>query len=329
MLGFLGQFMEQIAEEIRYGRSWCWKLRSTAESLDCALFAVEIPRWLRGPLGHILGGAEATFFLPRFVRADRDVADLSKLLQGNDSLKDDIRRVRKKDYWYQISSDPHDYETFLERYSRPSVSSAHGCFAIAYDYDFLKKGSPQSRSEWRLLKVMQADRWVAGCLLKISGRLAQSMDVGVRDGDPELVREGAGTAANWFFVEYANERGCSKASFMWSPPFLRNGVLRFKAKYRPDYSPVPSGNQGILLIPTFARAVTRHLLKEQPFLEILGDQLEATAFVDRPEHVSGVREGLKKETRNLRGVAGLKIVVMAGDGRESNLIYRDPGPDRC
>jgi hypothetical protein len=155
------------------------------------------------------------------------------------------------------------------------------------------------------------------------------MEIGVQNADLKLVRKGAVAAVYWYFYQYAIGLGCPKVSFMWSPPFLKNGVLRFKSKYRPTYSPVPANGKGILLIPSFTNKIARRLLTEQPFLQMFGDELKATAFIEQFEDLSQAKESLIREIKNVSGVAALEIVLLTNGDRGSNMMLHQRSTELC
>jgi hypothetical protein len=115
---------------------------------------------------------------------------------------------------------------------------------------------------WVLLKIELEGRWVAAALLIDAPGRAALMEVGVRDGDPALVRAGVLQAVYWMTLEHLRERGHGEVNLMLTPPFLRSGVMQYKLKYGPRLKPARAGD-GFLLLPTHgAEAARRTLLRE-------------------------------------------------------------------
>ena len=97
---------------------------------------------------------------------------------------------------------------------------------------------------------------------------------------------------------------------MWSPPFLENGVLLFKKKYRPVLEAAPDSQTGLLLAPVGNNALTRRILIEQPVIQLRGSQLIATHFVENAADSAAAREQLHKECRRYGGISGYEVLLL-------------------
>lgn len=309
-LGFPGQVLREIEQEIDLGRHWLWKLRTLARAHNCSFLLVESPLILRTLVSMCLGARSGSYFLPFFVSATCDIADMNKLLRKNENLKSDIRRIRREKFWYRVSTDPKDYRRFLDEYHRPYLMAAHGSFAMLFDYSFLCRYDEALLERWELIQVMVGGDWVAGVIMRKSKGRAEQFESGVRDADLQAVKRGALAATYWFGVQRAKELGYSTVSFMWAPPFLGNGVLRMKSKYRPKLEAAPSTRSGAVFIPLNKNPATYRILINQPFIQLQGGELKATCLVNHPRDVEEARKRLSQDLGHFRGIPEYEILPL-------------------
>jgi hypothetical protein len=308
-LGFPGQVLREIDQEIDLGRHWLWQIRTLAKTHHCSFLVVESWLNLRNVVSVCLDARNGSYFLPFWVSVTSYIAELNDLLQNNESLNSDIRRIRRERYWFRISTDPKDYGRFLEKYHLPYVTAVHGSFALLSDYSYLCGDDEALHRNWELLQIMVDGDWVAGVILRKSPDTMDVMELGVRNADPRVVKQGALAAVYWFSIQRARELGYSTVCFMLAPPFLRNGVLRMKSKYRPMLKPSPS-TQGTVFVPLNKNPITHRILIDHPFIQLQGGELKATGFVPHAGGIEEAREGLSWEIRHFRGITEYEILAL-------------------
>ena len=152
--------------------------------------------------------------------------------------------------------------------------------------------------------------WVAGCIVRTDGQTAYLQESGVINGDITELRRGALRASYWLSVTRMQSLGFRKISFMWSPPFLENGVLLFKKKYRPVLEAAPTSHKGLLLAPLAQSALSRRILVEQPMIQLCGSALVATRFVEKSGDVAAAREQLYKDCRRYGGISRYEVIPL-------------------
>ncbi len=319
-IGFPSQILSGIDKEVFFGRRWLWQVGDIARKNDCAFLLVESPAKRKNIINRFIRSKTAQFFLPYYVMTHIRTDDLDALLHKNEHLQNDIRRLRIEGFQVEISRTPKDFRRFLEQYYLPYRDSHYGSRAMNFDYDFLCRENEVADRSWELLKVTANNDWIAGMIFQKRAGCADAMEVGVKEGDYQLVKRGALAAAYWFFVKRAYELGYSEASFMYTPAFLRNGVLQFKSKYRPKLSAAPSPAHGLLLMPLSNDSQTRQILLDQPFFEIHPDGLGLTAFARDAEDAEKAEETVRRELRRFREAPPIKIVLLedALPPRETN-----------
>jgi len=276
---FVGRIFKEIRRQQTLGRQWAWKIPGLARRHSCEFVLARVAkRWKSVARWVLVQGSARTYFLPLFVEASVEIEDEQRLL-SNRSLKEDVRKVRKRGFDFDLSRSKEALAVFDESYRRPYYAKAHGLDSVIIDYDHIMKSSegPEVGEAWRLLRVHAGGEWVAGMIIRHDESGASLWELGVKNGDPTHVKMGALWAAYWFSIQYLRERGYTKASFMYVRPFLRCGVLQYKLKYQPQLSaPLPFG---ILLFVTKNNELTRGILLNEPFIQEKGTTLNATYFV--------------------------------------------------
>jgi len=116
------------------------------------------------------------------------------------------------------------------------------------------------------------------------------------------VKRGALQAAYWFSLEYLRDQGHRWVNLMFSRPFLRNGVLQYKLKFRPHLR--PKAGDGFLMIPDMEDDAARTILLQQPFLTWGTAGLKVAWFTLDPNDTPD-RTRVPIDTSKVEGVAGL------------------------
>ena len=309
-LGFPGQILRKLDEEVELGPHWVWRIRKLLKVHDCCFTLIESRYYFRRLLLWLIGASGQAFFLPYFVHSIIEIGEIERLLKNNSALKGDIRRTERAGFKLQVSNDPAHFRKFLDSYYLPYMAAAHGSLATVFDYSFLCRADYADRAQWELLQITLEGEWVAGAIVRKEELTSHMLEFGIRNADSSYVKRGALAAAYWLFVLRMQALGYREVSFMWSPPFLENGVLRFKSKYHPKLEAAPSKHIGLLLVPAMQNSLSRKILYAQPMFQLQGSQLKATRFVPGSECLTATREQLIRECRRYSGISGYEIVSL-------------------
>jgi hypothetical protein len=309
-LGFPGQILRDIDVEVDLGGRWLWQLRKLLKINNCTFALVESQQYMQGLFRWFFDAPTETCFLPFYVHCVVNDMDIPNLLSNNSGLKRDVKQTKQAGFALKISSDPAHYQEFIDVFYRPYMTATHGLLAALFDYSFLCRADYPEREQWELLQLMEGDKWLAGALVRKGEGAVYLTEFGVSDADNRHVKHGALAALYWFFLQRAQTLGYRHVSFMWSPPFLANGVLLFKKKYRPTLEAAPTSDQGLLLIPMDRSELSRKILVEQPMIQLHGSQLKATRFVEKTEEIAAARQQLIKDCRRYEGIADYEVIVL-------------------
>jgi len=212
------------------GRKWLWKIPKTVDEspCDCSLMITEAPKVLR-----ILFRKRKYLYVPCWVSGEIDVSGNDCSFLKNESLKSDVRKIRKNKLHFEATNRPSDLRDFYYNMYIPYITKTHGNRSEIVSYDFVKSEFGERRLLNDLLLIKKEEEYVAGILLGFKNNRAQLWYLGVKDGNLDYVQDGAIGALFYFSVRYLEGKGFTRIGFGRSRPFLRDGVLRFKRKWNP------------------------------------------------------------------------------------------------
>ncbi|MEX0886225.1 MAG: hypothetical protein WD009_07270 [Phycisphaeraceae bacterium] len=188
-----------------------------------------------------------------------------------------LRALRRAKLRWEVS---HDRSHFAEFYEQMYVPFAHHRFGeLAY-----VRGAGRLRSHFLrggLIRVMDGQRWVGGCVYSVVDGALRVWVVGVADGDTTLIERGVMTA-NWAFaMERAHELGLTRCHMGLSRPSLADGVLVYKKRWGASLRcGQPTHCDLFMRWERFNPAVAR-LLKASPLIFHDGVRLSGLAVIDR------------------------------------------------
>ena len=161
--------------------------------------------------------------------------DISRSLNDRNrpkSLKEDLRRVRKYELEFRCTTDAESYRYFYDNFYLPTVIDAHGDSALPTD--FATRSNSILNGEAELVWVTRHGEKISGMVICYEGPAPILRDLGLRDGDRSLRNTGAVAAAYYFAMQRISERGIDRVRLGMTRPFLDDGVLAFKQKWKPE-----------------------------------------------------------------------------------------------
>jgi len=142
------------------------------------------------------------------------------------SLANDLRKIPKYQYSYEISHNPADFKLFYYEMYRPYALIRYENTLILNSYNHMKlifdKGF--------LLFIKRRNEYVGGNLIYIDKRIPTIHSLGVKEGNFKYVQQGALAALYYFTIHWAKEQGYKWIDFYFARPFLKDGVFHYKRK---------------------------------------------------------------------------------------------------
>jgi hypothetical protein len=288
----------------RAGRYWLWNLSRAIKAVapDCSMILV----WMSESHFQRFTRPSNWFLLPEWVLGE---VALPRDATATRKVRGDLQKIRHHALGFEVTHDPRQFDDFYHHMYVPYASQTFGNHAYVYSHKVLRSGF----RDGELLLVVKDEKSVAGQLIIYEEATPHLFVMGVRDGDREAVRTGAGGSAVFHFsLQYLQEKGYKNALLGWSRPFLRSGVLRFKQRW----SQVITDNSyaGIGLMISSLTPAARSFLCNNPFIFSRDDRLYAAVFVNAGEPLA--LEQVEQTTRDYfhDGLAGLMIYRLPTDG---------------
>jgi hypothetical protein len=258
--------------------------------------------------------------LPEFVRHILDVQGDWQEVQNRfhkTVRKNDLRRIRKYGYEYDVSHNRQDFEEFYREMYLPTMGDRHG-----------ELSSPKSASEaypyFRhgfLFRVKRDGVWVSGGVCHLQQDVLILDMVGVRNGDAQLIREGAMAARYFAAIQWANQHGCKAVNFLGTDPFLKTGLFQHKRKWGTTIS-VPSHlfRQIWLTVRRVTPAVSQ-FLKDTPLVTVDdAGKLHGLIIVDDAQNASAETIEECRKFYATPGLSSLLIRSVDGLARETENV---------
>ena len=184
----------------------------------------EIVRWSPN-------GLTTSFVVPRWIKQvleeiDRPMENV--LASMNQTMRRKIRQLEKEEFSYIFTQNKEEFDFFYYRMYLPYIKLRHeGQGMILDDYEsvhnlFMKGG---------LILIKDGQDPVCGMVCTLDGDKCTALEMGVLDGDFDLVKRGINVALWWFMLLWAREQGAQRFDFGSSLAQTSDGVFNFKRQW--------------------------------------------------------------------------------------------------
>lgn len=293
-----------VLDRERLGHLWHWKnftQHARVSSADILVIG-DVPRV---PNGGSTGHPE--IFFPRWVFGEFDLETALSRMVTSSELKQRIRKIRTDDLRREVTRDPARIYDFYHAMHLPYVRQRYGEAGSPILPNVLKKNIDRLE----LILVRQGPVFLAGALLfyenvgEVTG-----LAIGLKDGDPVLLRTGAGSAIYYYSILHLAEKGFKTLKCGWSRTFLHDGVLRYKKSW--SLRIVDTHNIGSLLVALNDSPQTRMFFQSVPLIGVTDNKLTGILFV-RQEDVKSALKLIELHRRYfIAGMDRLRVLV-SGD----------------
>jgi len=244
-----------------------WHLRRSVDAARSSydLVVLELNRLLSGRIDR-----RTSWSLPRWVRLVIPIPSTwEEMMRGfRKSTQTQIRAVRNRPFTFDVTRDKAAFDEFYDQLYVPLIAARHGDQAIFYRreqlFGYFRKGV--------VLRVFESGRWVSGAINAVCGRQSRCFVMGVRDGDPALLKRNALKAVYYFMVEWAMEQGLTSLDMGRTRPLFEDGVFRQKRKWGGRLVADPWEEAVIHVLPGKTQGLFADLPLRHPFLEQLENE---------------------------------------------------------
>ncbi len=212
---------------------------------------------------------------------------LDPAIFSDDSVRSNRRLTRKHGYEYIVTRDEKLFDEFYTRMLEPYARLNYGEGAVMGTLEE-KRGDRGEYDLMLLQKQSEPGKYLAGFLIIYEPDAARLWSLGVRDGDYNLVREGVLASLYNFAFEYFTGKGFKLVNMGGCRPFLKDGVLRFKRRYRQELTSWHWDGYGLRILQL--TPAVRAFLLNNPFIFHSHGKLYGAVFAEAPLDAKAIRE---------------------------------------
>lgn len=177
------------------------------------------------------------------------------------TLKSNLRSIRKARFEHEFTRDPELLNYFYHHLYVPYIKERYLDTAEIFPW-------PSFRDVYGgmdLLLIRRKGRIVAGCVSQQIGNTYRMHVAGVLSADKDFLKTGIVSALYWFSFNEAHRLGCREVDLGVSRPFLRDGLLEYKKKWRSRITTSIYRRPGLWLLPCGSRPPMYRTLEDNPF----------------------------------------------------------------
>ncbi len=190
---------------------------------------------------------------------------LEKILSHfSKSVKEDIRKIKKHNYSYEITEDPKKLEMFYYKMYLPYIKWKHGKNAVCSNYFAIRQLFDSNN---KLMLIKHKNEYVYGALFRVNNKKVTATYVGAIKEKYNLFKKGLGSTPYYFLIIWAKENNIKKIDFGQTRAFLNDGVTRFKRKWGTNFKKIKTPITNIYAIKTCNKSeLIQNLKNDNPFI---------------------------------------------------------------
>jgi hypothetical protein len=174
--------------------------------------------------------------VPEWMRSSMPIPEsIEKVASGHNSLRQDLRLIRKHQLGFVESHLEADLLDFFNTMYRPHGYGRHGPSAQLRSFASVRYAMKRGALLW----ITCEGQKVAGVVLEFKNRRMILSALGAAGGDEGLMKKGVLSATYYFSMQYARTQGCPIVDFGGTRPSLHDGLLRYKRKWGAVIDPKP------------------------------------------------------------------------------------------
>jgi hypothetical protein len=289
--------------ESHLGKAWIWSVASIARSNPVVVLVVtetEENYFKRF-------GRRDDFYIPCWIDGVIEFSRFNTQMQHSENIKSDLRKIRKQNYQYEITSELDKFELFYHTMYRPYILKAHGNRAALMSYEAMINKAGITK----LLLIKQGDEYVAGENLLFEEGRVRAWSLGVKDGDYKYVKDGVLGALYYYKIQYLSGLGYDRFHSGACRSFLKDGVLQYKKKWGLRLTQARPG--GFWIRTSGKSDGAKAFIQNNPFIHIKDGALHGLVFWGGDAEVSQV---LVDHIRKAYDIPGLQELSLGHMGEE-------------
>lgn len=198
------------------GKVFIWKIKSQIKldvpRADLVLVGID------GIFSRFLS-RQGFIVIPEWVMFKLDLAKPLPKGRRNKALRENLRKVRKYEYCFEMTRDPAKFEYFYHQMYLPYAAKKYGELSLVGSFRNLRRIFEKGV----LLLVNRRDECISGFLIGMGDKTVSAHYAGVREGKIEHLEKGALAACYYFTISWAKEKGYEWVDFGHCRPFFNDG----------------------------------------------------------------------------------------------------------
>ena len=269
-----GLLFSELKAERRLGGVFLWDIKSVLSRLGgkADLAFVVLDGVLAKPLARL-----GFIFIPDWVTFKMNLSqplEQTWNLSKNKTLRENLRRIRKYGYSYEITRDPKKFDDFYHNLYLPFIPRKFGETTSFTGYQLMKLFFKNGV----LLLVKQKEEYVSGNIILLYRQGVKSIIIGVRGGRVDYIRKAALAASYYFTTLWAIQNGFRWIDFGECRPFLNDGILYFKKRWGMSAERYKYGRTVIGLNVWRSSPPARDFLTGNPFIFLDRNRMRGLVF---------------------------------------------------
>ena len=219
--------------------------------------------------------------IPEWISMTLDISGSSEMIYKklSDGAKDDIRKIKKYSYTYELSEDSDKLYFFYKKMYLPYICMRYGSSAVCVTYFAMRLLFERDN---KLMLIKQKDKYLAGSMFSVRNNKITATYTGIKDGNIEYLKQGVGAASYYFLIHWAKQEGIETLNFGTCRPFIDEGVFRYKRKWGATMAKQDGFTSGIIAFKPFNYSNgLKSFLLNNPFVSIDEDKLQITIFKEK------------------------------------------------
>lgn len=177
------------------------------------------------------------------------------------TLKSNLRSIRKARFEHEFTRDPELLNYFYHQLYVPYIKERYLDTAEIISWPSFQ----DVYGGMELLLIRRKGQIVAGCVNQQIGNTYRMHVAGVLCADKDFLKTGIVSALYWFSFGEAHRLGCREVDLGVSRPFLQDGLLVYKKKWRSRITASIYRRPGLWLLPCGNRPLMYRALEDNPF----------------------------------------------------------------
>jgi hypothetical protein len=197
------------------------------------------------------------------------------------SIKEDIRKIKKIGYTYEITQNLEKVKMFYYQMYHPYITNKYGKLTGISHYEFIKY---LIKKDCKLILIKKNNEYLYGALFSTKKEKVKTYFSGVMNGKLNYMKKGLGATPYYFLILWTKENGYKSIDFGKTNPFLDDGLLRYKIKWGMNIKKPDITSQNIIAFKIYDnnQGITNFLINN-PMISIEKNKFKGIIFLENKQ----------------------------------------------